>query len=304
MCITIYTEFVDDRFGFGLKTEFKYGCQFWEWAAYSSEAASQWLLVWLFVTRLASIWWPTRAEKFTSMRTTTIVIVVVLLYSTLSSTFTFLVYDVEIQEKNITHNISCFDATNSTFRTTKNKISSEYNTERMCNPRKAARENLTMLLLGGNKFIISTFVLLIVTIALGWALFKFGKTRERLTIRKNDGKEKALQNRKPSRINIKVKVNRETQMAVTLLFISGFHLIIHLIYMIDFVLLYSGIAIFNFPKSTIETLEVIEEVTDAFNILIRLWNFYAYLLTIPSFRFTILELITCGRWPKSREAIH
>ena len=83
-------------------------------------------------------------------------------------------------------------------------------------------------------------------------------------------------------MSIKVKLNREEQMAVTLLLISGFHLIIHLIYMIDFVLLNSGIAIFNFPKSTIEALEVIEEVTDALNILIRLWNFYAYILTIPS----------------------
>ena len=292
---------VDYKFEFGLKTDFKYGCQLWEWAAYSSEAAAQWLLVWLFVTRLASIRWPTRAEKFTSMRTTTIAIAVVLLYSSLSSTFTFLVYDVEIQVKKRARKISWFNATNSIFNTTLKETSSDYY---MCNPRKAALGKLTILLLGGTNFIISTIVLLIVTLALGWALVKLGKTRERLTIRKSDGKEKALQNRKPSLMNIKVKLNRESQMAVTLLLISGFHLIIHLIYMIDFVLLYSGIAIFNFPKSTIEALEVIEEVTDALNLLIRLWNFYVYILMIPSFRIAILELTTCGRWPKSRGSVH
>ena len=215
------------------------------------------------------------------MCTTTIAIAVVLLYSTLSSTFTFLVYDVEVQVKKSLRRISWFDATNSTgtFNTTLKQISREYY---ICNPRNAARGKLTLLLLGGTNFIISTIVLLLVSIALCWALVKFGKTRKRLILRKSDGKETALQNRKANRMSIKVKLNREEQMAVTLLLISGFHLIIHLIYMIDFVLLNSGIAIFNFPKSTIEALEVIEEVTDALNILIRLWNFYAYILTIPS----------------------
>ena len=236
------------------------------------------------------------------MHTTTIAIVVVLLYSTLSSTFTFMVYDVEVQVKNKTHRISWFDATNSTFRTTEKEIFSEYY---MCNPRKASlkREKLAILLLGGTNFIISSIVLLIVTIAMGLALVKFGKTRERLTMRKRDGKEKALQNRKPYQMSSgKVKLNRESQMAVTLLLISSLHIIIHFVYMVDFVLMYSGIAIFNFSKSTIDTLEIIEEVTDALNILIRLWNFYVYITTIPSFRFAILELITCGRCPKSSGA--
>ena len=240
------------------------------------------------------------------MRTTTIVIVVVLLYAMLSSTFTFWVYDVEVQVKKSSPKIRWSDSTNITYNTTLKTVTHEYEYS-VCNPRKAARGKLTILLLGGTNYIISTIVLLntmLVTIVLGWRLVKFGKSRERLTSRKKNGKENRFQNRKISRVSITVKLNRESQMAVTLLLISGFHIIIHFTYMIDFVLLYSGFAIFNFPKSTMRVLETIEEVTDALNILIRLWNFYAYIITIPSFRVAILETYTCGRWTKARGSIN
>ena len=235
------------------------------------------------------------------MHTTTIAIVFVLLFATLSSTFTFWVYDVEIQVKKSSPKIRWSDSTNITFNTSLKKVTHEYI---VCNPRKAAQGKLTILLLGGTNYIISTIVLLLVTIALGWRLVKFGKTRKRLTSKTENGKETSFQNRKTSRVSIKVKLNRESQMAVTLLLISGFHLIIHFTYLIDFVLLYSGIAIFNFPNSTMQVLETIEEVADALNILIRLWNFYAYILTIPSFSAAILETCTCGRWPKAHGSIN
>lgn len=105
------------------------------------------------------------------------------------------------------------------------------------------------------------------------------------------------------KINIKVKLNRESQMAFTLLLISGFHLIIHLASAIDFALLYCGIA-FDFSKSTMRMIEAGEEVTDALSILIRIWNFYALFVTIPSFRSAILEFITCRIWPKAHGSIN
>ena len=235
------------------------------------------------------------------MRATAIAIFVVLLYATLSSTFTFWVYDVDVQIKKSSTKFRLSNSTNIIYNSTLKKVTHEYI---VCNPRKAARGKLAILLLGGTNYIISTIVLLLVTLALGWQLVKFGKTRDRLTSRTKNGKNTPSRNRKTSSISLKIKLNRETQMAVTLLMISGLHIIIHLTYMIDFVLLYSGIAIFNFSKRTMRVLETIEEVTDALNILIRLWNFYAYIVTIPSFRFAILETYTCGRWPKSSGSIN
>ena len=104
--------------------------------------------------------------------------------------------------------------------------------------------------------------------------------------------------RQSSLASVRIKLSRESRMAVTLLTISVFHLSIHVASVIDFVLMYTGYLL-NFDRRTMNTLAAIEEVTDALNILIRLWNFYAYLLTIPSFRAAVLQFITCHRLPKA-----
>ena len=289
------------------------GCQVVEWCAYATEAAAQWLLVWLFVTRLTSVTWPARAECLTSMRSTSIAIAAILLASALPSLFTFFVYDID-KEPHIARAFMAASVKKPVYSRPKlSHLSHLLTTEGgidfssfqspsteayiMCSAREGVKNGrLALVLAGGTNFVLSTLILLGLSIALGWRLVLIGRTRERLTDRKRSQSLKETQEREMRRqsslASVRIKLSRESRMAVTLLTISVVHLSIHVASVIDFVLIYTGYLL-NFDHRTMNTLAAVEEVTDALNILIRLWNFYAYLLTIPSFRAALLQFITC-----------
>lgn len=291
------------------------GCQVVEWWAYSTEAAVQWLLVWLCVTRLTAITWPSRTEALTSMRTTIIAIGAIFTCSALLSMFTFLVYDVD-KEPQIAKAFMAASVRKAAFRIPKHSLvhsaGEGFNTTTFLSPSTesfvvcSARDGvekgmLGLVLAGGTSFVLSTLVLLGLSIALGWRLVRFGRMRDRLIDRKRSQLQKELQEREMRRQSslprLRIRLSREARMAVTLLAISVFHLSIHLASAIDFVLMYTGY-ILNFSLQTMSDLAAVEEVTDALNILIHLWNCYAMVLTIPSFRAAILQFFTCGRLPK------
>ena len=290
-----------------------------EWCAYATEAAAQWLLVWLFVTRVTSVTWPARADCLTSMRTTIIAIAAILLASAVPSLFTFFVYNID-NDPNIARAFMAATVKKPVYSRPKlSHLSHLLTTEGgidlstfyslsteayiICSAREGVRNGrLALVLAGGTNFVLSTLILLGLSIALGWRLVLIGRTRDRLTDRKrsqsqNETQEKEVR-RQNSLASVRIKLSRESRMAVTLLTISVFHLSIHVASVIDFVLMYTGYLL-NFDHQTMNTLAAIEEVTDALNIFIRLWNFYAYLLTIPSFRAAILQFITCHCLPKA-----
>ena len=262
---------IDGSLHLGIQTAGNASCRLTKWAAFTAEMSSQWLLVWLCLTRIASITWPLRLKAVTAPRVTAAAIIGAVLFAVATSSFTLWTFSVG---KGV---CTAFSA-----------------------PGTEANSGLLRLaLLGGTQYIVSTLVLLVLSFVLAGRLLDIARQRRTLLASsgasKASGLVQATLGEGGEDRNRKHEVgSRELRMAVTILMMAALHLCVHVIGAGLWAMLYleatSGLS----PRIR-QALASVAGIVDSVSILIRLWNFYAYLATIPTFRAAVFFGITCGR---------
>lgn len=229
--------------------------------------SSQWLLVWLCLTRIASITWPLELKSVISPRVTASAIAGAIIFAAATSSFTLWTFSVT---KN---NCKAFAASG------------------------GAEESsglLQLALLGGTQYIVSTFILLVLSLVLAGRLL--GISRQRRVLRESFRAQNSGQSapRGEDRVKKHEVVSRELRMAVTILMMAALHLCVHVIGAGLWVMLYIE-ATSGLSPHVRRSLRRITSVVDTASILIRIWNFWAYFATIPTFRAAVLFGATCGQ---------
>lgn len=232
--------------------------------------SSQWLLVWLCFTRIASVTWPFQLRALISLRATSIAIVGAVLFAMATSSFT----------------LWTFSVARGTCTAFAGSSSGQFR----------------LALLGGTQYIVSTLVLLLLSIVLAFRLLGIARQRRALHDSSREStflKASVAGSGEENRASKQAVGMKELRMAVTILLMAALHLCVHVVGAGLWAMLYFDATSGLSPRIK-QTMASVASVVDTVSICIRLWNFYAYLVTIPTFRAAVLFGVTCGRCSSSR----
>lgn len=270
-------------------------CKIVQWLRFVSEDLTDWILVWMTINRIAAITWATRFRSLTNLRTTSIALGTILLYS-------FFV------------NIHCLWV----FSIRSKAVQFRNETYYSCSTYKAIRTRqllkLIFVMFGFLEPIIPITILLILSIFLGIRIITVAfKRRDMLrsgssSISKSSNIISAYSAKKSKNENshngslhtsaIDQKgMQREIQLALVFISFSVAEILIEGTSNILSAVIALKTRVLKEPAQN-DRFRVLKQIDFYFqdaSILLRTWNLFAYLLIMPSFRHAVMDCLIATR---------
>ena len=259
-------------------------CKSIQWLRFVSEDLTGWILVWMTINRIAAITWVTRLRFLTTLRTTCIALGTIFLYSLFANTYCFWLFSIRSRPK-----VSQITGTNETYYS--------------CSTYKAARSKNTgkiiMIMFGYIEPIFPITVLLILSIFLGIRLIIVASKRRELLSRKKSSNLISTIRNPQNTHNESVRrldqkgIQREFQLALVIIAFSVAEILIEGSSSILSAILAVMSRVLKDPALNYryKLLKQIDFYFQDASILLRIWNLFAYLIIMPSFRQAIMDCV-------------
>ena len=293
--ISLYT--LGMAFNFDVLITSEIACNMGSWIRFVFEDITYWVLVWITINRIAAITWVTRLRWLTSIRTTCIALGTIVLYSILFNIHSFWVFNIEqkVNRRNNRTILSCdiyVEAASSGF------------------------VDNALVMFGYLEPLVPFSLLVVLSVFLGCRLIAIASKRRKLlkgsvarvplSVESHSAAPQTDQNAERQGSEERW-LRKEVQLALVIISFSVAEILIEgtsdILSAILILLKSINKSDHNFTtRNNVVTLNDINFKLQDASILLRIWNFIAYLVIMPSFRQAVIDFLKSIRLVKCKES--
>ena len=264
-------------------------CKILSWLRLMSEDLTYWLLAWMTLNRIAAITWINKFHWVTSVHMTCVALATIILYSSCINVHCFWVFKIRMKSKLVDNTSipSC-----STYLSTTSK---EYG-------------NMIMVMMGYIEPLLPLSILFIFSISLSIRLILIATKHRKLrqlnseyiqssvtncNVKSNIGTRTGEEIQPLTRERSRSRKRKEMQLALVIITFAVAELLVD--GTINIQAAYVALASSRTSDPSIDTrpqsIRQINSILRDASILLRIWNFWAYLIIMPNFRHSFLDFI-------------
>ena len=288
-------------FGFDVLITSETACKVGSWIRFVFEDITYWVLVWITINRIAAITWVTRLRWLTSIRTTCIALGTIVIYSILFNIHSFRVFNFESKDN---------QRNNRTIQQVHCRLYVE----------EAAHGFVknALVMFGYLEPLVPFSLLVVLSVFLGSRLITIASKRRKLLKGHETRVQLSVESQKSSQPNQNTErqgpehseerwMKKEVQLALVIISFSVAEILIEGTSDILSAIL---ILLKSIKKSDptfktryyVVTLDNIDNKLQDASILLRIWNFIAYLVIMPSFRQAVIDFLKSVRLVKCNDS--